>query len=445
MNINLTFKICCIASILPICATDQLCQNPTIHIKVLINSKQKSTNETLIFSSKNGLLVTCSDDPTKKLFFKQRMPLVLKKKSLFINHKKNDSTIIRIMPVDGTTTFAGQRYTGSIYVFSNADDIAVVNRLPLEQYLESVLYTEGWPGWPLETYKVLAITCRTYVVWQLQHARKTNKQYHIKATNHHQTFTGLHFNEVISQAVKETEGIIITYHREPILAMYDACCGGIIPAKTTGIVDFSNAPYLARKYPCTFCQDCKIFSWERSIPLDKTIKRLHDALPKLTSIVDIQTTNDAAGITKSVSFFQKGRKRPFHVNRKTMYNLFPEVKSFAFACSKQKNSLHIEGVGFGHHIGLCQWGAQAMVEQDWDYKQIIHFYYPNTKLMKLCTRKKTDAMGEEKKETTQEAMHPTAPEPAPQTTNDHNAILPTTTNPTPEVSQPAPEKIISAQ
>lgn len=427
MNIKSLFKAWCIVIILQIHAVDQLCENPIIHVKVLIESKQRTQNETLTFSSKNGLLVTCSDDPNKKLFFKNRIPITLKKKALFINHKKNASTIIRITPVDGATSFAGQRYTGTIYVFSNNDDVAIVNRLPLEQYLESVLYTEGWPGWPLETYKVLAITCRTYVVWQLQHARKANKQYHIKATNHHQTFTGLHHNDVISQAVKETEGIIIAHNRKPILAMYDACCGGIIPAKTKGIVDFSSAPYLARKYPCTFCQDCKIFSWQRTVSLDKAIKRLKDTLPKLTNIVDIQTNNDAAGVTQDVAFFQKGHKKPFRVNRKIMYNLFPEVKSFAFTCTKQKNSLLIEGVGFGHHIGLCQWGAQAMVEQDWDYKQIIHFYYPGTKLMKLCTRKNAIAtISENKKPENLKTPKPPTP------------TAPIKESNTPIISEPAP-------
>ena len=402
MNINLLCSIGCVILLFNAQAGTTACTPPAIQVKVLIASKPRKTDAKFTFTSKNGLLVTTSQNPAQKYFFNKRMPVAIKKKALFINNKKNDSAIIRITPVDGTITFSGQRYAGTIYLFYNDNEVAVVNRLPLEQYLESVLYTEGWPGWPLETYKVLAITCRTYVIWQLRQARKKNKQYHIKATNHHQTYTGLHANETISQAVQETAGIFIAHNNEPILAMYDSRCGGITPAKTQGIVNFADAPYLARTYPCTYCQECKGFSWQRTIPYTKVIELLHDTLPKLTDITDIKTIHDRAGVAQEIRFFQKGRKKPFRVSRKIMYNLFPEIKSYAFTCKPGEDggSMVIDGVGLGHHMGLCQWGAQTMVEQNWDYKQIINFYYPHTKLMKLCTRKKAPE---------QEELTPTPP------------------------------------
>ena len=45
-----------------------------------------------------------------------------------------------------------------------------------------------------------------------------------------------------------------------------------------------------------------------------------------------------------------------------------------------------KGTGYGHHIGLCQWGARELVSQGWDYKKILHFYYPDTTFMKLCKK-----------------------------------------------------------
>lgn len=52
---------------------------------------------------------------------------------------------------------------------------------------------------------------------------------------------------------------------------------------------------------------------------------------------------------------------------------------------EKKKKIIFKGVGFGHHLGLCQWGAREMVRDGWDYKRVLQFYYPDTYLMKLCT------------------------------------------------------------
>ncbi len=48
-----------------------------------------------------------------------------------------------------------------------------------------------------------------------------------------------------------------------------------------------------------------------------------------------------------------------------------------------------KGTGYGHHMGLCQWGARELVNQGWNYKKILHFYYPGTTFMKLCKKEST--------------------------------------------------------
>ena len=52
------------------------------------------------------------------------------------------------------------------------------------------------------------------------------------------------------------------------------------------------------------------------------------------------------------------------------------IKSTNFEVKVVKNDVVFEGIGWGHGVGLCQWGAYFMAKQDWDYKKILEFYYP---------------------------------------------------------------------
>jgi len=377
MNIGLSFKLLLLTFFVQIYAN----KNPVIHIKVLLKKESLENNNSFTFASDNGLVLSYSQEPTKKYFFKEHVTTRIHNKKIIINNKKNNSLILRISPLDGHISFDSNKYLGTFYLHINHGNLEIINKLPLEDYIDSVLRTEGWPGWSLETYKVFAITCRTYAIYQLQQAQKKKQHYHIKPTNAHQTYYGIHSCQIIKDAVNETAEIFLAYKNKPILAMFDSCCGGIIPAQMSNTVNFKEAPYLARSYPCTYCKGLKIYSWSKDFALNRLKKSLQSLLPRLQTITDITTKTDTAGTVKTV-IINDGKKR-FTLDGKKLYSLFPEIKSFAFTCTKRKNSVILKGKGYGHHLGLCQWGANELVKQGWPYKRILHFYYPGTTLMKL--------------------------------------------------------------
>ncbi len=360
-------------------------QNPIIHIKVLLKTIPLNDTQTYTFSSDNGLVLSCSQEPTKQYFLKKHLTITTRDNHLFINNKKNKSTILRIKALDGHISFEKNKYFGAFYIHINKQTLELINKLPLEAYITSVLRTEGWPGWPLETYKVLAIACRTYAIYQLQQARRKKQIYHLKPTNEHQTYYGTHSCQTIIDAVAETEGIFLAYKNKPIVAMFDSCCGGIIPAKMSKGINFKEAPYLARSYPCTYCKDLKIYSWQRDFSINTFIKRVQESFPALKNINTIETKHDKADIVQKVII--KDHKKTFELDGKKLYSLFPEIKSFSFSCTKKRNHIIIKGKGYGHHLGLCQWGANELVKEDWSYKRILHFYYPGTVLMRLTSKK----------------------------------------------------------
>ena len=360
-----------------------------LNVRVLLGSFPIDEQIGIELYSENGLVITGSREQNKKYFFDDLATVSIKNKNIFINQKQNDSQILRVTPVNGHTEFNSNTYGGTFYLYRTAKTLDIINILPLEDYIYCVLRTEGWPGWPKEVYKVFSVACRSYVLYQIQQARKLKRHYHICATNSHQTYSGTHTTISMREAVNETTGIFLAYKNEPILAMFDACCGGIIPAHVKNGISFTEAPYLARTYACNYCKSFKIYSWSKEYSLNTFKTTLQKLLPELKTIYDIETKTDRAGTVQKIVISENNGQRHI-VEGKKIYSLFPSVKSFAFTCTKKHNKIVLDGYGYGHHLGLCQWGAYYLVDQEnWSYKKVLRFYYPDTTFMKLCKKNKT--------------------------------------------------------
>lgn len=354
-----------------------------LHVKVLIDNIAKDTTVPMVFSGSGKLILAYAQEPTKRYVLKKRVSISLKDGFLCSNNKKCQFQPMRIVSEDGRIAYNGKTYAGSFYFYPTTTGLDVVNKIALEDYVSSVVRTEAWPSWPIEAFKVQAVASRTYVIYQLQQAQRQKRHFHVVATNAHQTYCGVHTCQEIKDAVQETEGIFLAYKGQPILAMYDACCGGIVQSPQTQAT-LVQTPYLARSYPCTFCSGFKIYSWTKRLALKKIITGLQEIFPKLKSITTITQEYDTAGLVQRVIIQDKNQT--YTINGKKFHAIFPQVPSLSFSLKKHGNNLIVKGRGYGHHMGLCQWGAYELVRQGWDYKRILRFYYPGTVFMKLHHR-----------------------------------------------------------
>lgn len=281
----------------------------------------------------------------------------------------------------GCLLFDKNKYVGTFYVARQGDTVLVINMLDIDDYLLSVVHSEGWPGWPMEVYKALVIAIRTYLVEKVLQANKAKRLYHIVNSIKHQTYKGHHKYHQLKQAVDETRNIFIAYKGEPIVAMFDACCGGIVPAKIEG-PNFATHPYLARNKACSYCKKFWIYDWKKELSKLEITQALAQDHPDIDMITDIKVTKrDPAGLVKQVLVTSK--KKSFYVSGKKMYSLFPAIKSFCYTIKKKGALYCFQGRGYGHHMGLCQWGVLGMVKDHWNYTKILEFYYPGTEFMKL--------------------------------------------------------------
>jgi len=291
---------------------------------------------------------------------------------------------------DDLIEWNGQKYPGSILCICENDTFSIINVLDSEIYVMSVLYCESCIDWDIEVQKTFAIMVRTYLVFRVIESRTqakagTRKWYDIKCTNAHQTYRGIHNHPKLEKATQKTSGLIITWGKKPIDARYDICCGGVKPNLLEGVANFEKAPYLARTQACTFCSKAKAFSWETIYPQKMFEEKIRSEFPKKKArgnLVSVSVSRtDKAGAVKEITI--KWQKDTLKISGKKMYSLFKKIKSSLYDAFLDDRGIHFVGKGFGHHLGLCQWGAKEMVRQGYSYRDVLAFYYPHTSLMRL--------------------------------------------------------------
>lgn len=356
---------------------------------VRVKLAERTDSLPLIIKSDSGFVVSAYDDAERQHTFAEKtLEIVGKKGALYLNGKRLGTDRIIIRSPEGLFHLEGHRYQGDFVVTKIEKTVYLVNHIDLEDYVFSVLRWESWPGWPLEVNKAFAITCRTYVVTKILEVRNRQKTdavrkllFDIEATNVHQTYKGVHEFLQVKEAIDATRGIIMAYNERPIVAMYDSCCGGIIPAHIKG-VNFAGTPYLARSYPCHYCKNSKLFNWSRTYRRDDFERLLCENGYSIKNISHISCSKDKAGLLQEATISSSWTT--IKLSGKKLYSLFKDIKSYCFSLIKKGSSVVFEqGRGFGHHIGLCQWGAREMVKQGWHYKKILKFYYPGIQFMKI--------------------------------------------------------------
>lgn len=173
----------------------------------------------------------------------------------------------------------------------------------------------------------------------------------------------------------------MVHEQKPIMAMFDSCCGGIIPHHIEG-VDFERSPYLARTVPCHYCKDYKIFNWRAELDEARLVQLLRDAGHAIHAITSLSVhARDKAGVVKEVAIHD-GHKI-IKILGKNFYSLLSQVKSFCYTIERVGSKFVIAGKGYGHHLGICQWGARKMIDHGFTYTKILEFYYPGVEFMKL--------------------------------------------------------------
>lgn len=288
-------------------------------------------------------------------------------------------------------------YEGEIIITANGNKLSAINVIDMEQYLRGVLpYEIGkLDESRIEALKAQAIAARTYAYKHF--SSRSSQGFDIYADTRDQVYKGLQSaTETTDKAVRETEGVVMTYNGEFITAYYHSTCGG----ETEGVATWGRPdhPYLKNKPDLRpdgtpWCKESNYTEWTREFTDDElqdlfqiNAKEAKANVPSFSSIhsITILDTLKSGRIhtleisTNNGKFTAKADKIRWLFKRGGTI-----LPSSFFRIHRSGNQWILKGKGFGHGVGLCQMGARARAQAGQSYIQILTHYYSGITLEKF--------------------------------------------------------------
>jgi len=279
----------------------------------------------------------------------------------------------------GAVFINGKPYRGMAEISFGNKGILVVNELPLEEYLVGLINCEVSSSWPIEAVKAQAVIARSYALYRKK-IRK-NEPYHLESSVLDQVYDGCLIEDSrAKRAVSETTGEVLTYNGAIIQAFYHSNCGGKTEASEN--VWGVSLPYL-KGVTCEYCLGNSSSSWEQKLELKDIEEKLHAAGFKVSGVTEIRPgVRNNRGRLKNIVVVSARGDATLTGDQFRKVLGYSVIKSTNFTVKIVGNNVIFNGTGYGHGVGLCQWGAKQRALNGFDYTEILSYYYPGTVLEK---------------------------------------------------------------
>lgn len=291
-------------------------------------------------------------------------------------------------------------YRGNFTITANNDgqSFDLVNTLPIESYLAGVVGAEMPAYWEIEALKTQAVAARTYCMF-IKKRFGVRRHWDVKSTQASQVYKGLaaeSFN--VNNAIEQTKGMVLTTaHKDGkydiFPTYYSSTCGG--HTENSANVFGDSYPSL-KGAPCPHCKDVaqpQLLFWPAiefpAAQVNASLLAKYPNLATLGGIADIKPSKVSnygnGGRINSVRIVgQNGKALTIRGEdlRLTIDPTGKKIKSTFCNIAKTGDSYKFfAGRGFGHGVGMCQYGAQALARKGKNFKQILQYYYPSSKIV----------------------------------------------------------------
>ncbi|MEN2766652.1 SpoIID/LytB domain-containing protein [Ornithinibacillus xuwenensis] len=368
-------------------------------------------------------------DPTLSIQEGVKYQLLLENGNLYVKQKGEKKQEIRggLILVPQTYDYEhivyvnDRPYLGAMeFVVEGKNVIRPMNQLPLEDYLKGVVPFEVFSSWGIETLKAQALAARTYAVSKLGQI--------IDDTVSYQAYGGYEWDTGTTQAVEETKGEVVTYNNRLIETFYSASNGGITENNSNVWGGNALQYFPIKKDPYDPRNPWDFSLYQNQIEYDQIDFEKKDWWGKLEEKdEDIITTmkswlnrNGYPGDIKILSIpefelngsvLDSGRSVKGSITISFMRRLFEGLvlfeqvelddvnlnqirpmiggtifKSYLIDSLERNGDVYtMKGKGYGHGVGMSQWGAHFMGVQGKSYREILSFYYPGTTIMDISS------------------------------------------------------------
>lgn len=294
--------------------------------------------------------------------------------SFFCSDQK-DSDIL----IDGTQTITEYAIVNNQNKISVMDQNSV-REMVLEEYIAGVVLGEMPAEFEPEALKAQAVASRTFTLRNVQRGHKHQNadvctdasccQAYVSVDDY--AGTEAHCQQVLD-AVKDTEGQVITYQGNLVEATYFSCSGG----KTEDAVAVWGTPV-------PYLQSVESPGEEIASVYETTTKVSVSEFMQMLGIQDVNSLKNEDIITtytdgEGVETLQIGS----HTYSGTQARVLLNLRSTNFTIEKVDDSIQIITRGYGHRVGMSQYGAEAMAIAGFSYEEILRHYYSGIELITL--------------------------------------------------------------
>lgn len=297
-------------------------------------------------------------------------------------------------------------YFGTIEIGAASDGLVISNRLPLERYLLGL--AEVPLTWPEEALKAQAVAARTYALYTLARpaaGAAADYGFDICASVQCQVYSGADVVVPITgarwrAAVDGTRGIAVLYQGSPILARYHSTSGGQTLDNPQAFPDEGAYPYL-QGVPSTTEEGSPLYRWTVDFPLRRmqTLLRAGGFFPAPSGrLRDVRSRPSRSGFHYPDLVFRGSRgtsaataEEVRTVLRDLAPRMFPgdypsrgptssgrlpeTFPSNRLAAFTTRGVVRFIGRGWGHGVGMSQWGAHGLAQRGASFTDILGHYY----------------------------------------------------------------------
>lgn len=345
-----------------------------IDIKI---GKSLSAGESLKVKSKSNLKVVTSDEQVINNTNNKEINIKFDGKNINLNGKNFK---LNNFPQNGAFLISSdspiyvdkikRNYGGAISFRVNNKKLDIVNRVDMDEYLKGVLPKEMSPSFPMESLKAQALCSRSFAINNYNKFIKNG--YNLDDTTRSQVYYGKDVEEkTTNKAVEETIGQVIKYDGKVAETIFCASSGGYTVASSEAWGG-NSVPYLISKE-----DPYSVHPWKYELK-NSDLKKLN--LSDVFGVsLDYTNSNRVNNLTFSTS---KGDVEIKATDfRQKIGNTI--IKSTLFDVNVIGNKVFVSGKGYGHGVGMSQYGAVEMAKKGSNYKDIIEFYFPGTNIEKI--------------------------------------------------------------
>jgi stage II sporulation protein D len=352
-----------------------------INMRVLLT---KGVNSLVVRSSGGSLWVEEeSKNPTKSRL-KISSPLKITASGDKVSLSEGDE-VFHVLKITGDNSLGiqAQWIRGSLIIYAKQGQLLAVNHLPLREYLISNVGSEMHPKWEKEALKAQAVASRSYALYMKNNPR--NPLYDVESTINDQVYLGdIVKSPSLIQAIDSTDGEYLSEKELPMKAFYHSRCGG----HTSGPENMwanSNKVYRSPQIPCPYCQE-NPFKWQWNITREEFMRKLNLPEKENPFLALLPLDRSSFGRLMKLKVQTRVASRELTAEQLRALLGFEKLKSNAFQWQMNLKQIGFSGIGLGHGVGLCQWGAKYFAQKGKSYRMILSHYYPYAGIRRLVFR-----------------------------------------------------------